>query len=354
MRELEDRLGEVLRRGAGEPGHDAVAGLAPGARGRLRRRRRTQVVAGAVTTAVVAVGIAATSGALRIEAGPPVAGQDGQDGGTPPGVEVTEVPGDWRFTSYGPIEIAVPPAWREGSMRTWCTAGESPEEVAPAVQRPGGVELAIACPSSGYGVIIGEDLGLEPPAGAAVEATEMAGIALTVVAPDAETARTVAMSVREVDVDVHGCAASVAVPELGAMSDAGAETGAATGAVAGDGPVALCLYGTTGEGANRLFSATLPDQEAEALLAAVDRLRPGTGPDADPSQCAGWEAESAVLVRAGAEDLAWLHTGGCDGHGVDVRGTTYRLDASITRWAQPLPGGTDGSVPVPADGFWQP
>ena len=73
------------------------------------------------------------------------------------------------------------------------------------------------------------------------------------------------------------------------------------------------------------------------------------GPDAKPSDCVNWTEHFAVVLKTGMEDYAWVHYDGCDGHGVDLGGSTRQLNAELMYWALPRgwSGGVDGSVPMP-------
>lgn len=329
--DFELRVEEALARRAGDPDSH---GLVAGARSRLRRRRTTRaalVGAGAVAVAV-AIPLVVTGGA-SVDA--PVAGPDVE------GVEIIEIPTSWRFESYRDVEFAVPGEWVGGSLSTWCSGNETPEAAVPTVERPGMISIAIACQSDGYGVRVGGEV-TNPPAGATVTETSVNGTLVTVVAPDPETARTVTGSVREIqDEDYYGCQSTREVPALGAMP--------AVGETETNESISLCRYEIGLEGPNLMSAEAITGEDNDRFRQALQDAEPGTGPDADPDECSTQilPPTEAVLIRSVSQDVGWVHYSGCDGHGLDLGGTTYRLDAEIMYGVLAQDFAIVGAVPMP-------
>ncbi len=335
MSDFESRLTQMLaeRADSAEPGLD----LAGGARSRLRRRRvlRTSVVA----TAVVAAAAAVPLGLGLVEVG-------GEDPGvaTGPDPVVSQVPADWRFESYHNVEFAVPPTWGYGSLDGWCAAGPSLAGRQPVVERPGAVVATIACPSSAYGVRVAGSAPTDPPPGAIVLDTTVGGTTVTVVAQDAEVAQTVIGSVRAIaGKDSYGCAATKQVPALGEM------TGSST--IDRKDPVTLCRYDLGLDGPNLSSSERVSKPaDLESFWLGLDAGQPGVGPDSGPSTCIDSPESEALLVQVGDQEVAWVHYSGCAGHGIDVHGTTLKLNEQVMYWALPRGGfGLDGSIPLPKE-----
>ena len=331
MSDFENRLTELLsQRADTAPGADD---LAAGARVRLRRRRTLRAGAVAAAVVVAAVGVPLGMGALDVDAKDP--------GVSAPGPQVSTVPAGWRFESYHDVEFAVPPTWSRGSLSDWCSSGGSLKD-STRVERPNTPVNDILCPSSGYGVRIGA-APENPPAGATVLDTKVGGITVSVVAADADVADQVIGSVHAIAAeDFNGCKPKVApVPAIGQMTG---------GAVVKQEPVALCRYEFVSDGADLVDSETIDPADYESFWLGFDTAEAGTGPDARPDTCTEWPETQAVLVRSGGQDSAWVHYDGCGGHGVDVGGTTYELNAQVTYWTLPLGGfGVDGSVPLPKE-----
>jgi hypothetical protein len=331
MSDFENKLTEMLSERA-ETSLSAV-GLAEGARSRHRRRRALKVgLAGAaVVAAIVAVPVGL--GALSVDEGGGVA--------TEPGPVKSSLPAGWRSESYRDVEFAVPPDWEYGSLDDWCASGGSVTD-APRVERPGGVVATIACPSSAYGVRIGEPPG-NPPAGAVVRSASVGGVTLSVVAPDAQVADKVAGSLHEIQgKDHHGCVPEKAVPPVGDM------TGSSS--IDRDDPIALCRYDVGVDGANLNSSEEIELSDNKRFWLSFDSAQPGRGPDSGPGACSDSREDQALLVQVGDQEVAWVHYSGCDGHGIDEFGTTLKLNPQVMYWALPRGGfALDGSVPIPKE-----
>lgn len=144
MSDLESRLTEALRAGADDA--PDVAGLAAGARQRLRTRRlrRTGVV-GAVAVLAVAVPTAVVASRGSDTSGPPIASSPS----TSPDPVSAADPG-YRWESWHGVSAQVPHTWGYGTLTSWCATAGRP---APRVQRPEDVGEDIACtPTETYGL----------------------------------------------------------------------------------------------------------------------------------------------------------------------------------------------------------
>jgi hypothetical protein len=336
MSDFEDRLSRTLEEHAeAAPGVD---GLSEGARVRHRRRRVAQ--AGLAGAAVVAVVAAVPLGLGSFGSG----GSSNEPGVATTGLGSPPAPPDgWRFESYHDVEFAVPDTWQYGSLSDWCAGPGGQGDPVPRVERPNMVVLDIYCSTSGYGVVVG-DAPTNPPAGAAVRSATAGGVTISVVAKSQDVADGVADSLREIQgLDAHGCAPQVAVPALGDM--------APTGDVDRTAPASLCRYELGVRGANLVSSEVVTSgDDLDSLWLGFESAEPGSGPDASPANCGGWNEDEATLVRSAGADVAWVHYGGCAGHGVDEGGTTYKLNAQVMYWALPPGGfGVDGSVPLPKE-----
>ena len=331
MSDFEERLSQMLAERA--DASPAAVGLAEGARARHRRRRALKVgAAGAAVVAAIAA-VPLGLGALSIDEGADVANQ--------PEPVVSGVPAGWRFESYRNVEFAVPPDWGYGSLEDWCASGGNLDK--PRVERPGGSVLDILCPSSAYGVRLGQAPD-NPPAGAVVRSATAGGVTLSVVAPDQEIAETVAGSLREIQgTDYYGCDPRKEVPALGEMTG--------SGNFGQNDPVALCRYEIGVEGANLLSSEGVSEPaDLRSLWLGLNSAEPGTGPDSGPDTCIDWPEGQALLLLSDGKELGWVHYDGCAGHGIDLRGTTYELNAQVMYWAMPRGGSSfDGSVPLPKE-----
>jgi hypothetical protein len=182
------------------------------------------------------------------------------------------------------------------------------------------------------------------PEGAAFGQVTAGGVTLSVVAKTQGVVDDVLASAKTYPgADYYGCEAEVAVPALGAM--------AARAEYDESAPVSLCRYEAGVEGANLIDSeVVVAPADLESFALGISSAEPGTGPDSGPSRCTGWDESQALLVRSAGQDVAWVHYDGCTGHGLDLGGTTYRLNAQLTYWALPRGGfGVDGSIPLPKE-----
>lgn len=329
MTDFETRLADALARQA-ERAPDA-AGLAEGARRRLRRRRTA--TAGAAVTAVVAVtvGLSLAKGMLSIESTPGASVEP-----TPTGAGV---PAGWRFESWRDLEFAVPGSWTYGSMGAWCASGGSLE--VPRVERPGRVTPMIMCQTDGYGVRLGPagpgGAG-RAPAGAAVRTRTIDGTTLTAVTKDPAEADLIVGSLHKITgVDVSGCAPKTAVPASGTFR---------TPQDAAPGPVALCHY-TAADGYLDQ-SEQLSDQDSRRTLEALRSTPAGAVPVGD---CPGAAENRAIMVRTADRVIAWVYYQGCVGVHADLGDGRARQLTAELMYMVLSPGSArsfGSNVPVPS------
>jgi len=159
MSDLEQRLTEVLARGAEDA--PPATGLAAGARRRARQRRRARL-AGAGAVLALAVGVPT---ALVVADGgdsrPSPRDHDAATDPAPAPTSTTDVVGPgtpaadgYRWESWHGVTIEVPDGWAYGSRSAWCADDGALE---PVVERPGGIVPMILCdPGSTYGLTFQE------------------------------------------------------------------------------------------------------------------------------------------------------------------------------------------------------
>ena len=339
---FEEELRSALRSGVSD--ELSAAGLAEGARSRLRRRRRTTsaIVGAAVIVAAVPIGLAA------IHAG-------GTGGGrTPVVVENAGADGlraDWHWEAFRGVEIGVPDSWQPGALDQWCVGGGL--DRSRSIQRPDTVQTLVYCesPTHGYGVQFGAEgapkgpgqvwqytQGNTYPHNAWLANLESGPAQVLVVAPDRETAQNMADSFRSTGAtDATGCPAQQKVPKLGS---------APALSPLGDGSMVLCEYsGTDGS----LVRAKALGSERSAKL--VDALRsPGEG--GAMRDCAAIDPNGRLVLQGGRQ-VAWAFDTGCSDSGVDLGGGTTlpwtdAIAANVQIFAPPpappVAGNPDGSV----------
>ncbi len=207
MSDFEDRVRSALS-SASESAPPAD-GLAPAARGRLRKRRRTTfvAVAAALVVAAIPTGLAIANGG------------DGSDPTPPVATEPTSGPDEgWRWESYRDVELQVPDGWGYGGGSDWCIGDPDLDSVTPQVTRPGGVVATIGClPQYAYGVTFASSAAVDLahpsgsiwqygdegvyPDGAWLSIVVEDEVAVTVVTRDQATASRIVESVQTIDVD---------------------------------------------------------------------------------------------------------------------------------------------------------
>ena len=312
---FEDEVRSALRSGVGD--ELSAAGLADGARSRLRRRRRTtmSIVGAAALVAAVPVGITA------LNTGPNGTG-DGQVAEALDQPAVEGLPAGWHWESYANVEFGVPDSWKHGTPNQWCVSGDRDQGW---VSRPNEVSTLVACmdPTNGFGAVIldvsATDLksgvwqypagGHEYPAGAWMTSMVAGDLGVSVAAPDQATAETIADSFRTFadGADANGCAPHQAIPQLGS----------ATGLTAPEsGPIVLCNYSGWMTGDNLTGSEPMSADRAQALLDALATAK-DDGSGVPAAECFV-EDPDAILILRGGEPLGWAFNTMCSESGVDL------------------------------------
>lgn len=157
MSDFESRLRDVLdERSTQAP---AAAGLADGARRRLRRRRTGWGVVAAVAIVAAAVPLGFSQLGPSSDGGGRTADEPTVTNGLPPGVLET----GYRAESWHDVTFEVPVDWGYGGVSAYCIGGKSFTEARPVITRPDTIIPMILCsPGSGYGVSIGDGAALDP------------------------------------------------------------------------------------------------------------------------------------------------------------------------------------------------
>lgn len=346
MTDFETRLRETLHEHADAA--ESTSELAAGARGRLRRRRRTTiagagVLAGAVIVAPFLInhGDAPGRGTDQMATVPPspspTAIESPADG---LGADAVRADG-LRTESWHDLTFEVPSSWGLGNPSAHCTGGATAQDATPTIGRPTDVTPRIACnPTNGYGVGVGPaDLyesasgdvyqysadGLDRPrypGGTWVSTWYDDEVAITVATPDRALTEKIVGSVKRIDgVDANGCAPTLGEAEAG-VSD-GAES------------MSVCRY-DSGDGLE--WSRRLSDAGRTALDDAIQAAPTRTVDDDCPSEEG---LTHTALLDAGAYFATVVAGGSCAGNnGVflsgDVREVTPELSAALER---PTPAG---------------
>ncbi len=350
---FEERVSAALAARAGE-GAD-VAGMADGARSRLRSRRRTTATVLAAAVAVAAVPtVLALTGPSR-DAAPGPGGPTTSAPDPTPGPDTDPAPDGQRVESWRNLTAVVPDAWRYGGGTDWCVADGGDQ--APQVVRPEGAVRTIGCtPQHGHGLYFGD--------GSAIDWARESGDVwqyrwededqvkvypedawlglflagdhyVMVVTPDEGTTREVLGSLRVVHGhDPNGCA----------VRDG-------EDAAEGDGDrLSFCRYGADGWlRESQLLSGADSVSFRQAVRAAP--FKEGG------ESCEGVDGlEPAGHVRAGSGgDLGGVTVvfeSWCPAeNGIYLSGVSRDLTVDVMRWVL-MPGwsgGLDGSVPVPQE-----
>lgn len=269
---------------------------------------------------------------------------------------------EWRWESYGGVEVQVPADWGYGTTATPpCLQGEGPQgggerqetggdeeqRAQPYVGRPGAV-AAIACPEPVADLANrapylwfgdGRPAGQRQYDGGWVEETRVVdGVTLTVLSDDAATRERILGSARPIgEKDSHGCAPEHPVTERPDVRPSAEAGGLSTlGDVTS---VSVCRYALepARTAPTSLLSASkVEGPAAKEIVDALVAAPVGTGPNA-PADCAADYAlgdEVIVLLadgstREGQEVV--VRYSGCDRHGTDDGVTARQLTASVAR-----------------------
>ena len=341
MSDFEDQLRSALHSGVSD--ELSVAGLADGARSKLRRRRRTagSIVGAAALVAAIPVGFAALNNGGSGPGQGAIAAETSTAAGLPAG---------WHWESYANIEFGVPDSWKHGSPNQWCVGGDLAQAW---VSRPNEVQTLVAClePANGYGAEIGIHPipgsgpvlhpGQKPgepvpyngrgdffPAGSwlvylgadeGIPGGDGDFVEVRVTAPDQATAQGIADSFRTFDgTDANGCASRQGIPRIGT----------ATGLSARDsGPIVLCTYSGTTPGANLAGSEPLSADRARALLDAMATAK-DDGSGVPAAECFAEDPDATLILRGG-DPLGWAFNTMCSDSGVDVGGDVLPMSAAL-------------------------
>jgi hypothetical protein len=347
---FEDEVRTALRSGVSD--ELSVAGLADGARSKLRRRRRAAVsiVGAAALVAAVPVGLAALN----------TTGGSGNGTGSI-GVESAEqagLPAGWHWESYANIEFGVPDSWKHGSPNQWCVGGDLKQAW---VSRPNEAQTLVACldPTNGYGAVVQDAEGVdskkgvweypatghEYPEGAWMTTMVSGDLAVSVATPDRATTEQIADSFRTFDLaDANGCPPRQDLPQIGTVADLRPP---------GSGPIVLCRYAGTTPGDNLAGSEGLSADRAQALLDALATAK-ADGSAMPQAECAAVDPDATLILRGG-DLLGWAFNTMCSDSGVDVGGDVLPMSAALMEAlygfapTEPTDGGVvtedpDGSV----------
>jgi hypothetical protein len=328
----DDRLEEIFRTALSRKAEAAPAegGLASLVRTRFSRRRRRRVAGATVACLAVIAGVTAV-----VEGG----GSD-SDGGLPdviqrpdrPASERIKKPDNWRWESYGGVEVAVP-RWDYG------TTGQPPclGMWGPYVGRPGAVET-IGCPDPIPPLSRRRPylwLDSPDPDGVRIydhhwvtETRTIGGVPITVLTDNAEERRQIFETAHVVDdVDHRGCPIDHPISDDRTLRPEEVDGGLATVGIVWS--TSTCRYRLTAEDANPMPHALIAsDREGRGSYVHAVRSAPeGTGPDS-PEHClpeTAYGDEAVVLILHGErhDQEVFVRYAGCDGHGIDD-GTTRR------------------------------
>jgi DNA-directed RNA polymerase specialized sigma24 family protein len=311
---------------------------------RSRRRRRNQAVGGlaALVALVVPVAWLATP--------PP---SDPALDPQPPEIPLSEVP-EWRWESYGGIEVQVPATWGHGDLTQWC--GDSPPDervTGPSVDRPVldpvGPEPVVCSVSSGTGTrgvprpTFTSGLIMRPPwaparlgradvaAQAQIHTRWIGGVELTVVDQRLEMARRILLSATIIEeTDVNICEPTARVPRLGrylSMRQAGVDTMVEAEAVS------ICRYQIGGWEEPTLYSSTRVGRAGAAeLLRLIQGARSIEPPSAEwPAGCTPSDAILLRVWQVGQPTNVWMHHTACDVQGLDDGARVRELPPALLR-----------------------
>ncbi|QIG41777.1 hypothetical protein G5V58_02380 [Nocardioides anomalus] len=331
MSDLEQRLSEVLHRGA-EAAPDAT-GLAGAARTRARQRRRTRLAGAA---AVVALAVAAPTAWVLGTGGDPDRSVDPQRTAADPGA------GDegFRWESWHGVTVQVPDTWAPGALSTWCLTADEP---VPHVQRPGGATAAIACsPQQTYGLSFQEvDAGADfawPvvhqagggwPEENVVGGRGIGGVLITVATREETLAQRILDSAHAIgpDGDPNGCTSRLGGDPVAAP----------------EGALSVCRYDDTG---------LLEQSEALVGQPAGDAVRalqaaPPAGAEGCTDASSASQPHGVVLLRAAGTSARVDLVPDCAR--VTVDGDVRTLTSDVLYWAlSPGWSGDATGLPLPA------
>jgi len=331
-----DPLGRALRAHAGDAPH--AEDLAGAVRRRARARRTWLTAAAAAAVGTVAIGTFAATGQLGPGRDPGPAMARGRV--VPPSTLPPQtLSRDWRWESYGGVEVSVPAGWtRYGvSGAPWCVGGQHTGEIG----RPGPVE-AMPCPWPISPGKLGEHVWLTTVVGGPGKPrTEQLGdgwvrdrITVGHVELEVQTHRHPAVrrhildSARLIDtVDASGCPVTHQASEPGVVRP---QQGLGWDErVTG---LAACRYAIQLDRSvvpGLVASVRFDEARATAILDAIRRAPEGAGPDAPGTVTADLKyGEEATVLRFGTADgvrEVWVRYGGSELNGFDNGSSRHRL-----------------------------
>lgn len=251
----------------------------------------------------------------------------------------TALPEEWRWESYGGLELAVPGdwGWDDSSIRlsAWCI-GPAGRDRKPIVGRPGGLIPAIGCSDhdgslSNLGWLVGFD---DAPGHADgvhhqhdTSTVWLDGVQVVIAAP-AVLRKRIAVTIHRVRVDSSGCPVTHTVTRAPRMSPVPATAVTTLRAVTA---VSACRFRHPepyDSSSPILFSSLrLDGPAAAATIEQITRLPPGGGPN-HPHECLPEVSDGTyvivLLVRSAAgQTEIMLRYAGCDHNGFDD-GVTVR------------------------------
>ncbi|HYJ69299.1 MAG TPA: hypothetical protein VEX15_16740 [Nocardioidaceae bacterium] len=340
----DDRIEEIFRTALSRKAEAAPPerGLARLVRTRLVRRRRRRVAGATVACVAVIAGVMAVvqgSGSDSDRGRPDVVQRPDR-----PTTESTKKPDNWRWESYGGVEVAVP-RWnygRTGQPPCLMTGAQG-----PYVGRPGTVEtIGCADPIPPLGKRKPYLWFDNPvPTGArtydhgwVAETRIIGSVPITVFSDDAEERRQIFETARVVDrVDLHGCPINHPISEEPTRRPEPVDGGLETVGIVQS--VSICRYHVVDPlSSYRLMHPLIASDRAGvgAFVRTIRSAPEGTGPNS-PEHClldVAYGDEAIVLILHGErhDQQVFVRYSGCDGHGIDD-GTTQRELTGDMLWA---------------------
>ncbi|MFC0623563.1 hypothetical protein [Kribbella deserti] len=295
---------------------------------RVKARRNTRaVLAGAIACGATIAAVAAFIPSLNDPATPAA-------NGTP--LVASEGIPDWRWESYGGIEVQVPATWGYGPGVDYpaCLIKSKQQPhvarpgIVPAIACPGPVDLRYRADSLTFGAF-GRKAGLQPiDNGWAEESRVVAGTTVTVFSTDAALRERILASAQPIEgTDQQGCAVDHPLTKNPALRPS------ATGGLASIGAaesISVCRYAVRRDSPIKhplLASSKLGAEQAAAAVASIVAAPAGTGPDT-PGSCMYKYGEEAVVLTvrgdAGTQQV-YVRYAGCEHNGFDDGATRWKL-----------------------------
>ncbi|MGH3366876.1 MAG: hypothetical protein ACRDOY_06720, partial [Nocardioidaceae bacterium] len=300
---------------------------------RYRLRRRRRVAGGTAAAAIVAVPV--VWGTLADEPGPaPTRGEQSE----PTRVDVS----DWRWESWGGVQVHVPPDWGHADLTQWCA---DPGTSGPAVDRPELRSSNKLCslsdngrPTYTAGLLMRWSASsprlsrVDVAPYATTRIVTLGEVTLTLVDVDSVVGDAILGSAQVIGWrDHNGCEPQQQLGGAGFLADS--PNAALRGRIGPVELVSVCRYGLRGDwSGTRLISSRRVTGAAAADLVQALRAAPKTPVPDRSRRCHAPEREFAVLelwpdgVRGapfGGPASLLLRYDGCRGHGL-YDGTAVR------------------------------